>query len=180
MAIAFASVLGVPAGPSGQVAGIVGKPVDATERPTPPEAIAAKTAPTDRNGGTQIAAGRGSSNGTTTPQSNGSTPAVADPTPTSLPDPPSSPEPAPTPTPTRAPRPTPPPKPTPDPTATPCLAIAPQLTGERRNSAAAIWTQAGFSGRVTALEGHGNYAIATQSLTVGHEYPCDAGVTIGP
>jgi hypothetical protein len=54
------------------------------------------------------------------------------------------------------------------------------LTGERRNDAPAIWSQAGFSGPVTALEGHGNYVIVTQSLTVGREYPCDARVTIGP
>ena len=39
---------------------------------------------------------------------------------------------------------------------------------------------AGFTGTVTALNGHGNYLVASQDRTPGASYPCDAAVTIGP
>lgn len=177
-AIAFPAGLRVPTGPSGQVAGIVGIPGDASDRPSPSDSIATTSAPAEGGGWPPAAAGHGSTDGTGAPPPGGSTPEMPGPTPTSPTRSPSASEPTATPTPTPTLRPT--STPTPIPTATPCLRVAPQLTGERRNDAPAIWSQAGFSGTVTALEGHGNYLIVTQSRTAGHEYPCDAGVTVGP
>jgi hypothetical protein len=43
-----------------------------------------------------------------------------------------------------------------------------------------MWNAAGFTGTVKALDGQGNYVIATQDRTAGARYPCDMGVTIGP
>jgi hypothetical protein len=43
-----------------------------------------------------------------------------------------------------------------------------------------LWIAAGFTGVVTALEGHGNYVIGSQNRTAGKAYPCDTGVTVGP
>jgi hypothetical protein len=60
------------------------------------------------------------------------------------------------------------------------LLPAAQLVGERRSSAGAIWSGAGFTGTVTTLPGNGNYVIATQDLIAGQMYPCDASVTVGP
>lgn len=102
----------------------------------------------------------------------------------------SGPDPTPTPRvtpgPTRAPTPeptgTPAPEPTPTsaPTPTPCFAVAPRLIGELRSDARQIWADAGFTGRVIALGGRGNYVIGSQSRTAGHNYPCDSNLTIGP
>jgi hypothetical protein len=76
------------------------------------------------------------------------------------------------------------PRPTPRPTATPgpspCTLAAPDLVGEHRNSAQAIWTGAGFTGTVTILPGNGNYVIVSQDRIAGHLYPCTASVTVGP
>jgi len=102
------------------------------------------------------------------------------------PDPGPTPAPPATPAPTRAPTPeptpTPPLEPTPTspPTPAPCIAVAPQLIGELRSDARQMWADAGFTGRVTALAGHGNYVIGSQSRTAGREYPCDSDLTIGP
>jgi hypothetical protein len=52
--------------------------------------------------------------------------------------------------------------------------------GQHRNGAGQIWSAAGFTGTVTALNEHGNYLIASQDRTPGAKYPCDAGVAIGP
>ena len=82
-----------------------------------------------------------------------------------------------TPTPRPTPRPT-PPRPTPSPPA--CVAVAPQLIGQRRSDAVRLWKAAGFTSAVTALDGHGNYEIATQNRTAGKTYACDAPVTVGP
>jgi len=158
-AIAFASALSIPTGPGGQVAGIVGMPHDATDRPRPSGFVATR-GPAAGGGEPPEVAEQGSTTGTSAPRSGGSTPEAPVPTP--------------------PPRPRPIPTPTANPTATPCLAVAPQLTGERRNDAAGIWSQAGFSGPVTAVEGHGNYLIASQSRTAGREYPCNVGITVGP
>ncbi len=43
-----------------------------------------------------------------------------------------------------------------------------------------MWRDAGFSGSVTMLDGHGNYTIATQSRAAGGTFPCTASVTVGP
>ena len=94
---------------------------------------------------------------------------------------PAPPQRTPAPTGTPSPTPTGPPQ-TPPPTPSPasCVAEAPRLVGETRGDAARIWKAAGFTGTVTALPGHGNYVIATQSRTAGADYPCDADVTVGP
>ena len=63
---------------------------------------------------------------------------------------------------------------------TPCIATAPNLVGQHRSEARRLWSAAGFTGTVTALDGHGNYLIASQDRTPGASYPCDTGVTIGP
>jgi hypothetical protein len=87
-------------------------------------------------------------------------------------------------TPTPRPTPVPTPRPTPRPTATPgpspCTLAAPDLVGEHRNSAQAIWSGAGFTGSVTILPGNGNYVIGSQDRIAGHRYPCAASVTVGP
>jgi hypothetical protein len=62
---------------------------------------------------------------------------------------------------------------------TPCRLVAPQLVGEHRNDASRIWSDAGFTGSVTAL-GHGNYLIAFQTPAAGADLPCDSDVTVGP
>jgi len=98
------------------------------------------------------------------------------PTPSATPTNAPTPRPSPKPTPVPTPDPTPPP--TPGPTA--CVATAPKLIGEQRSDARRLWINAGFTGTVTALDGHGNYPIATQNRTAGASYPCDTGVTIGP
>jgi hypothetical protein len=52
--------------------------------------------------------------------------------------------------------------------------------GQHRSSVNRLWSDAGFTGGVTALAGHGNYTIASQNRTPGGSYPCDSGVTVGP
>jgi hypothetical protein len=58
--------------------------------------------------------------------------------------------------------------------------VAPDLLGVSRSQAARVWRDAGFSGVVIALPGHGNYTIATQDRTAGRTYDCDTTVTVGP
>ena len=101
-------------------------------------------------------------------------------TPLATPQPASTnmPTPRPTPRPTFAPTPRPTFAPTPRPTA--CPLPAPQLVGERKANAAAIWNAAGFTGAVVTLTGNGNYVIFSQDLVAGRIYPCDASVTVGP
>jgi hypothetical protein len=124
----------------------------------------------------------------TTPQIPAATPTLpsgtVEPAPTPGPTPVPTGEPAPTPAPTPRPTPAPTPRSTPThaptPHPTPCVLAAPQLVGEHRYDAAAIWSTAGFTGAVVALHGDGNYLIATQDLLAGQMYPCDASVTVGP
>jgi hypothetical protein len=52
--------------------------------------------------------------------------------------------------------------------------------GEHLRDAGRLWSDAGFTGAVIGLNGHGNYVIATQDRTAGARYPCDSDVTIGP
>jgi hypothetical protein len=78
------------------------------------------------------------------------------------------------------PSPTPAPTATPTPAPTPCELSAPQLVGQHKNSAATIWSGAGFTGTVTALPGAGNYLIGSQDRVAGQLYPCDSSVTVGP
>jgi hypothetical protein len=162
-----------------EVAGLVGTPganVDgagpsrsSAAPPVPVGPGVATSRPTPASGPGQATGG--GSNKTTTGGSGSSTP---DPVPT----------PRDTPAPTRAPTPDPTPAPEPTPTSspgpTPCLLVAPRLIGELRSDARTIWSGAGFTGRVIALAGHGNYVIGSQSRTAGHTYPCDSDLTIGP
>jgi hypothetical protein len=168
----FAWIIGGTARPQGGVAGLVGMPgttagpyrtLDAASG-APGAAIggvAADLTPTPATG-PDVAGDRGGGPTTATPAPPQRTPA-----------PTGSPSPTPTgPSPTSA----------PTPTASPasCVAEAPRLVGEPRGDAARIWKAAGFTGTVTALPGHGNYVIATQSRTAGADYPCDTDVTVGP
>jgi hypothetical protein len=91
-----------------------------------------------------------------------------------------TPTPRPTSTPRSTPTPTRQPPPTPVPSPTPCLAQAPELVGQRRNVAASLWSDAGFTGAVTFQPGNGNYVIGSADRTVGQAYPCDSTVTVGP
>ena len=180
-ATAFAFVLRPAAPPAGQVAGIAGTPgasADAADRsgssaaPTGPAHPAAATGrPTGAPGRGQVVGGAADE-----PRAGGPGSSSPDPIPTRPATPAPTRAPTPEPTPTPAPEPT----PTSPPTPTPCLLVAPQLIGELRSDARGIWAGAGFTGRVTALGGHGNYVIGSQSRTAGREYPCDSELTIGP
>ncbi len=86
----------------------------------------------------------------------------------------------PQPTPRSTPRPTPRPTVAPPPTPTPCVAVAPQLVGQKKSNATRLWHDAGFTGSVTTLPGHGNYRIATQNRTAGNTYVCGTSLTVGP
>ena len=81
--------------------------------------------------------------------------------------------------PTSTPAPTATPAPTPTPVATPCVANAPQLIGQTKNSAAGLWSTAGFTGGATTLPPNVNYVIGTQDKVAGQSYPCSATVTVG-
>lgn len=156
---ALALVVGGPLRPTGGVEGATGKP-------------AAVTSASPSTGQSPLAL-----------LSGGATPPIVSETPVlpsdravplQTPTPTTRPRPAPTLTPRSTPR------PTPRPTATPCVLKAPVLIGQRRNSAAGIWSGAGFTGAVTTLPGNGNYAIGSQDRIAGHTYRCDASVTVGP
>ena len=54
---------------------------------------------------------------------------------------------------------------------------APDLVGQRANSADGLWSNAGFTGGTTS-NGSGNYTIAEQSPGAGTVAPCTTGVTI--
>jgi len=181
----FAFVFAVPLGPSGGVAGATGTPgasgLDGVGVASPvasQDAIGSDPSATDR---ARTGSGATTGSGTTTPTE----PGGGAPPPQVTPDPTGS-TPAPTPTPdaTAAPTPHPTPKPTPEPTAAPTPVAAgcvvPTLVGQHRSDARRLWTEAGFTGVVTALAGQGNYVIATQDRTAGATYPCDIGITIGP
>jgi hypothetical protein len=165
----------------GQVAGATGTPgvTDAPSGPeqSPPPSAAAGTAeaPIGFSPSASLAATAAAANPSETPvASDGAAPAAPLPTPSPTPRRTAAPTPLPTPAPT--PRPTPAPTPRP----TPCTLVAPQLIGEHKASASAIWSGAGFSGTVTTLPGHGNYLIASQDRVAGQRYPCDSSVTVGP
>jgi hypothetical protein len=163
---AVAFVLSRPQ-PTGEVAGIVGTPAPiaaateaartATNRPVAAATHRPSGAQTDPARPTAGPTNRAPRSVPTRPPTGGSTPAPT-PRPTSRP----TPEPAATPTPPR------------------CVAIAPNLVGERRSNAARLWRSAGFSGAVTALSGHGNYKIATQDRAAGTSFDCTASLTVGP
>ncbi len=57
------------------------------------------------------------------------------------------------------------------------MCTAPDLIGQRANSADGLWSNAGFTGGTTS-NGSGNYAIAEQSPGAGTVAPCTTGVTI--
>jgi hypothetical protein len=192
---ALVLAFGAPLRPSGGVAGLTGTPgpfgpdrggfvvpTDSGDATAPDPS--GSTRPTRTGSGGTPAAGP-----TTAPMSAGTTTAGGDPAPT---EPPATATPAAgaTPPPTLRPTPNPTPDSTPNPTSAPtlsrtpapprCLATAPNLVGRHRSTAAQLWTEAGFTGKVTALDGHGNYVIASQDRTAGASYPCDTAVTIGP
>jgi hypothetical protein len=53
----------------------------------------------------------------------------------------------------------------------------------RRNNAANVWSQAGFTGPVELLPGNGNYVIQFQSVVGNQVNPpdgCQSGITVGP
>jgi hypothetical protein len=88
----------------------------------------------------------------------------------------------PTPTPTPTPPPTPTPTPTPSPTSTPAPSATPTPTpisqctvpnfiGARLNRAQSIWSNAGFTTRVTTI-GSGGHKITSQSLPAGYVGSC--------
>lgn len=176
-ATAFALMPRGVAPPLGGVAGISGTPgasmegsagIGSSATPSTSEKPAAAT---DRP---TAGAGRGDVAGDVSDGSSAGDPGSSNPDPDPTPTPPA------TPAPTRAPTPEPKPTPAPEPTPAPCLLVAPQLIGELRSDARQIWASAGFTGRVTALAGHGNYEIGSQSRTAGRVYPCDSDLTIGP
>ena len=151
----------------GDVAGIVGTPGAATDgSPFEPGA----GSPSD---GTGTAATPPSPGGGSTPREVAGGPASGRSTA-------GTPDSTPTPTAPPTPRPRPTSKPGPTATPAPCIRTVPDLVGARRNDAATMWADAGFTGEVTALPGHGNYAIGSQSLVAGGSTPCGRGVTIGP
>lgn len=155
----------------GDVAGIVGTP-DADGRGSPPVPGAGSPAGAPGTGsGTPPAAGGGPAprDAAGQPAGGGSTPGTPEPT-RGRTGPPATAKPTPVPAPIE----------TATPAPTPCLRTAPELVGARRNDAASIWADAGFTGEVTAVPGHGNYAIGSQSPAAGAEAPCARGVTIAP
>ena len=192
-AVAIALALGAtalafmprPQGPPlGGVAGITGTPSATADGPATSGSSAGPSAPPKAAGASgrpTAGAGRGELAGDVSGGSGAGDPGSSNPDPGATP----TPRPPATPAPTRAPTPEPtlpPPEPTPTspPTPAPCLAVAPRFLGELRSDARGIWVSAGFTGRVTALAGHGNYVIGSQSRTAGREYPCDSDLTVGP
>jgi hypothetical protein len=193
-AMAFAFVGSAPLRPSGGVAGLTGTPGASGQgfgfaAPiASPDAVGSDRSGTDPVGtGSRQTARPGSTAG---PKSRGETPrtATADPNGTPAPGPTEAPGPTvtpgsePTPPPTSRPTPEPTPEPTapPTPAPTPCVATAPNLVGRHRSIAPGLWSAAGFTGAVTALDGHGNYVVASQNRAPGTSYPCQTGITIGP
>jgi len=182
-ATAFAFMPRPGAPPAGGVAGIADIPGTRADREAGngsspfPSVPATPATTTDRP---TAAAGGGEVAGDVSDGSSAGDPGSSDQDPGPTPAPPATP--APTRAPTPEPTPTPPLEPTPTspPTPAPCIAVAPQLIGELRSDARQMWADAGFTGRVTALAGHGNYVIGSQSRTAGREYPCDSDLTIGP
>ena len=163
------------AGATGTPAALAGAPSGPGQSPPPSPAAGTAEAPIGSSPSASLAATAVAPSASGTPAA----PGVAAPSvPLSTP----SPTPRRTATPTPRPTPVPTPRPTraPTPRPTPCTQVAPQLVGERKTSAATIWSGAGFSGSVTTLPGHGNYLIASQDLVAGQTYPCDASVTVGP
>lgn len=69
---------------------------------------------------------------------------------------------------------------TPTPSPTPCINNAPQLIGQRKNNAATIWLNGGFTGGVVTLPPNANYVIVFQDRIAGQPYPCNSTVTVGP
>jgi len=187
-ATVFAFAFVAPLRPTAGVAGATGTPrtsgLDAVGFAPPTVskgAVGTDPSATDRTG---TGSGGTAGPGTTKPPPGGGTPPpettpgphVPPPVPTPTPEPTAVPPPPPTPDPTPTPEPTAPPTPT----ASQCVATAPNLLGQNRSDAHRLWTAAGFTGAVTALDGHGNFAIASQDRTPGAVFPCDTGVTIGP
>ena len=164
---------------AGGVAGVAGMPAASADGSATSGSSATPSVPSRpaaATGRPTAGAGRGEVAGDVSGGSSAGDPGSSDPTPT----PPARPAPTRAPTPEPTPTPLPEPTPTSPPTPSPCLAVAPQLIGELRSDARGIWAAAGFTGRVTALAGHGNYVIGSQSRMAGHEYPCEADLTIGP
>jgi hypothetical protein len=96
-------------------------------------------------------------------------------------DPNATPIPLPTPTPTPAPTPTAGPTATAGatPTATPMCTV-PDFIGKKKNSAAGLWSGAGFTGTLTATTPpNGNYDITTQSIAAGASRACTSSITVG-
>lgn len=102
------------------------------------------------------------------------------PAPTATPSPSPSPTPSPTPSPSSSTSPSASPSATPTPSPTPCMRNAPQLIGQRKNNAATIWLNAGFTGGVVTLPPNANYIIVFQDKVAGQSYPCNSTVTVGP
>jgi hypothetical protein len=151
----------------GDVAGIVGTPDAGTGgSPIVPSAVFPSEAPGGGAGAPPSTGGDPTPGKAGQPAGGGSTPATLSPTARPTPPPRATSRPGPTATPTPAP--------------TTCVHLVPDMIGARRNDAASLWAGAGFSGEVTALPGHGNYAIGSQSPAAGIEAPCTRGVTIGP
>lgn len=87
--------------------------------------------------------------------------------------------PAATPGPTPVPTPTPGPGATPTPTPTTCVVPDFVGTGTHKNSAAGMWSGAGFGGGITySPNPNGNWTITSQSLPAGPA-PCTSAITIG-
>jgi hypothetical protein len=173
---AFAFVMARPLQPAGDVEGLVGTPATGTtgspgDGPSPIPGGLTVTPSGSPVGGSPAPSAARTATGTPS-QSSG----LAAPTPLATP----APTPRPIPTPGATPRPTPRPTPKPKPTPTPCMLAAPQLAGQHRNSAASLWSDAGFTGSVTTLPGNGNYVIGSQDRVAGTQYPCTASVTVGP
>jgi hypothetical protein len=174
--------LGSPFRPAGDVAGATGTPAAVTgapsgpgQSPLPSPAAGVAEEPGGSPASASLVPTAPAAGPTGTPAApGGAAPSAPVPTPNPTPRRTATPTPRPTPAPT--PRRTPAPTPRP----TPCAQVAPQLIGERKTSAATIWSDAGFSGTVTTLPGHGNYLIASQDLVAGQTYPCDSSVTVGP
>jgi outer membrane biosynthesis protein TonB len=183
---AFVFVLGAPLVPTGGVAGATGTPEAAglggalIGRGSPFDpggAVPSGPGPTPVRPVATPASGSGSGPG---PEPLGVTPGPGDQQGEPPPDPTPTRAPTPAPTPQPTPKPTPQPTPQPTPASTPCVATAPTLIGAQRSDARRLWSEAGFTGAVTALDGHGNYVIGAQDRTAGRTYPCDTDVTVGP
>ena len=173
--------LGSPFRPAGDVAGATGTPAAVTgaasgpgQSPLPSHAAGVAEGPIESPASPSLAATAVAAPSGTPAAPGGAAPSAPLPTPSPTPRRTATPTPRPTPVPT--PRPTHAPTPRP----TPCAQVAPQLVGERKTSAATIWSAAGFNGTVTTLPGHGNYLIASQDLVAGQTYPCSSSVKVGP